>query len=54
MEPEPSSSAPFTIESSRAGRIFRMLSTIDLIRAACSALGSPGGSLAPRGRMTVL
>ena len=54
IEPEPSSSAPFTIESSRAGRSFRMLSTHRADRAACSALGSPGASLAPRGRITLL
>ena len=41
IEPDPSSSAPLTIESSRAGRIARRLSRIFRIRAACSAGGSP-------------
>ena len=36
MEPDPSSSAPFTIESTRAGRCLRRLSLIARIRAASS------------------
>ena len=54
IEPEPSSSAPFTIESSRAGRRRRRLSRMPLMRAASSAVGCRGVSFAPRGRITVL
>ena len=54
IEPEPSSSAPLLIESSRAGWSARRLSVIARIFATSSAVAGRFGLSAPCGLTTVL